>query len=112
MAMKLLGEWGWTSRWDGPGSGWGWVEAAGPRYANMQAQAEAEGWGKACARGGPTGITQARGGSGAHAKLSAPQGGAEAQALAQAQVRERALVVAQAVVQSRVHRDGLQDARS
>ena len=32
--------------------------------------------------------------------------------MAQAQVRERALVVAQAVAQSQVHMDGLQDARS
>ena len=82
-----------------------------PGYVVMQAHAEAEGcaWGKlkARARGGLRG-ERALGASGAHAKL----GGA----VAQAQVQEQALVVAQTVAQSKVHAHGwvaaLQDARS
>ena len=54
---RLLREWGWSSRWDGPGCGWGWEEAAGGGYSIMQAQAEARGREQALARG--------RGGQGA-----------------------------------------------
>ena len=42
-SSRLLREWGWSSRWDGPGCGWGWEEAAGGGYSIMQAQAGARG---------------------------------------------------------------------
>ena len=95
---RLLREWGWSSRWDGPGCGWGWEEAAGCGYSIMQAEAEARGQAHALARGGSGGPLrdQAEGN---------PQG-----TLAQAQSQARAVVVAQAVAQAGEHTDRLYQA--
>ena len=87
-SSRLLREWGWSSRWDGPGCGWGWEEAAGCGYSIMQAQAEARGRAQALARGGSGGPLRAR-----------VEGNAQG-TLAQAQAQARAVVVAQAVAQA------------
>ena len=99
-SSRLLREWGWSSRWDGPGCGWGWEEAAGGGYSIMQAQAEARGREQALARGGSGGPLRAR-----------VEGNAQV-TLAQAQAQARALVVAQAVAQAGEHTDRLYQAQT